>query len=360
MNTFPLVSVIVPVYKVEKYIDRCLSSICGQTYTHLEIICVDDGSPDNSIDILRAYAARDERVHIICRENGGLSAARNSGLEAAKGEWITFVDGDDWIERDTIESCISKISDRVDAVLYSICVDNEMGETDPDQANKEEYYRVKYEGETDFTDDVILSTDVSVCNKLFRASVIRENGLSFPVGRIYEDASFTGRFFLTARGGYFIPERSFYHYTQHVGSIMHMTRQGTPRAIEHLDILTDLYYVLARQHQEKARSNLLAHIADSYIDFAFRFSPPEYRKQVKRKAARIVKKIGVSNYTEFANIRLVSDVGINSLIRLFYRRRVSKVQYGLFGLMIFTTQRKNGFITHRVFGIKVHRKKIST
>lgn len=359
MCTSPLISVIVPVYKVEKYLDRCLGSICGQTYKHLEIICVDDGSPDRSIDILRAYADRDKRIRIIRRENGGLSAARNSGLEVAGGEWIAFVDSDDWIEKDTIETCVSKISDRIDAVVFGVYVDNELGEVDPEQAHKEEYHRVKYEGEREFTDEVILATDVAVWNKLFRGSVIKDNDLKFPVGRLYEDASFTGRFFLIARCGYFVPHRLFYHYTQRANSIMHMTRQGTQRALEHLDVLRDLHSQLKRCHQSKTRTWLLAHLANRYLQFAFLFSPPECRKRAEQKASRIVKEIGVRDYTEFDYINLVSQVSMNPLLHLFYRRKGSKIQYGIFGLMIFTVQRKNGFINYRIFGIKIHRKRIS-
>ena len=95
MCTSPLISVIVPVYKVEKYLDRCLGSICGQTYKHLEIICVDDGPPDHSTKILENFSAQDPRIRIIQQSNQGLAAARNAALSAAKGEWVTFVDSDD-------------------------------------------------------------------------------------------------------------------------------------------------------------------------------------------------------------------------------------------------------------------------
>ena len=98
----PVVSVIVPVYKVESYLRRCLDSIIGQTYTNLEIILVDDGSPDGCPAICDEYAERDKRVVVIHKENGGLSDARNAGLDIAKGEYVAFVDGDDWIERDYV------------------------------------------------------------------------------------------------------------------------------------------------------------------------------------------------------------------------------------------------------------------
>ena len=93
----PLISIIIPVYNVASYLPRCLDSVCKQTYQNLEIILIDDGSTDNGLEICNQYAAKDKRVHIFHQENKGVSAARNLGLKQAGGEWITFVDGDDWI-----------------------------------------------------------------------------------------------------------------------------------------------------------------------------------------------------------------------------------------------------------------------
>ena len=100
------VSIIVPVYKVEDYIRECLDSILAQTYPYFELILVDDGSPDGCGRICDDYAKRDNRIKVVHKVNGGLTSARNAGLEVAKGEWIMHVDGDDWIEPDMIESLI--------------------------------------------------------------------------------------------------------------------------------------------------------------------------------------------------------------------------------------------------------------
>ena len=103
MEAQPLITVIVPVYNVEKYLRRCLDSIIGQTYQNLEILCIDDGSIDNSGVICEQYAARDARIKVIHQENQGLSTARNRGLDAAEGEYIAFVDSDDYILEDMFE-----------------------------------------------------------------------------------------------------------------------------------------------------------------------------------------------------------------------------------------------------------------
>ncbi|MGN1328894.1 MAG: glycosyltransferase family 2 protein [Eubacterium sp.] len=99
----PLISVIVPVFKVEKYLDRCVESIINQTYTNIEIILVDDGSPDNCPAMCDYWAKKDSRIRVIHRNNEGVFCARNTGVEYSKGDYISFVDSDDWIENDTIE-----------------------------------------------------------------------------------------------------------------------------------------------------------------------------------------------------------------------------------------------------------------
>lgn len=99
----PKISIIVPVYNVEKYIRRCLDSIAGQTFTDWECICVDDGTPDASGKICDEYAQKDGRFVVIHKENGGVSSARNVGLDVAKGEYVTFCDSDDWVEKEMLE-----------------------------------------------------------------------------------------------------------------------------------------------------------------------------------------------------------------------------------------------------------------
>lgn len=99
----PEISVIVPVYKVEKYLDRCIESIVNQTYPDLELILVDDGSPDNCPALCDAWAERDERIRVIHKKNGGLSSARNAGMDVMCGKYVCFIDSDDWIELNFLE-----------------------------------------------------------------------------------------------------------------------------------------------------------------------------------------------------------------------------------------------------------------
>ena len=107
----PKISVIVPVYNTEKYLHRCIDSILAQTFTDFELLLIDDGSKDNSGAICDEYAAKDSRVRVFHKENGGVSSARNLGLDNVRGEWVTFVDSDDWVEKEYIELFVKNIDD---------------------------------------------------------------------------------------------------------------------------------------------------------------------------------------------------------------------------------------------------------
>lgn len=107
----PKISVIVPVYNIELYIEKCIESLVSQLYQNIEIILVDDGTKDNSGKICDEYGKKDSRIKIIHKQNGGLSSARNAGLDIAAGDYILFVDGDDWIEEDYVEKCVSKLNE---------------------------------------------------------------------------------------------------------------------------------------------------------------------------------------------------------------------------------------------------------
>lgn len=181
----PLISVIVPVYNVEKYLERCVNSIINQTYQNLEIILVDDGSPDNCGAICDEYAKKDSRIKVIHKENGGLSSARNAGLDIATGEYITFVDSDDYISIDIFDKCfqLSNVQD-FDILIFGMSVlDN----------NSKLLFKDEYENKTysffQTIYDITLPLKTSACNKLFKKSIVAN--FRFPVNIIHgEDLIF--------------------------------------------------------------------------------------------------------------------------------------------------------------------------
>ncbi|MGM9777450.1 MAG: glycosyltransferase family 2 protein [Prevotella sp.] len=166
-----LVSIIVPVYKAEKYIHQCVDSLLAQTYTNIEVILVDDGSPDNCGAICDEYAAKDSRVKLFHQQNGGVSAARNTGLANAFGEWITFVDADDKVTDDYIEKLMSKDGDWVIGgyrdTNHNSChlnEDNYIGKERLIQFFKEHLQNL-------YTNNI--------GGKLYRSSIICKNGIKF-------------------------------------------------------------------------------------------------------------------------------------------------------------------------------------
>ena len=171
----PKISIVVPIYKVEKYIHKCIDSILAQTFTDFELILVDDGSPDNCGKICDEYAMKDSRIKVIHKKNGGLSDARNAGIDTAIGEYIGFVDSDDYIESDMYKD------------LYEVIINNDadISITGIKEVNEEGRVIYKYLPEKiDFSE---LLKQAYACNKLFKRNLFLENNLYFQNNRHYED-----------------------------------------------------------------------------------------------------------------------------------------------------------------------------
>lgn len=208
------ISVIIPVYKVEPYLGKCLDSVVRQTYQNLEIILVDDGSPDHCGDICDEYATRDWRIQVIHQKNRGVSAARNAGLAVATGEWIGWVDSDDWIEADMYEYLLKHAAD-CDADI-AVC-------------SRLEHYRDQcvFRGweqeqvlDTEHALELLLENDVLqnfLWDKLWRRNLFDD--VVFPEGRTFEDIAVMHRLFMRVRRAVCLPEAK-YNYLLHSGSIV--------------------------------------------------------------------------------------------------------------------------------------------
>lgn len=212
----PEISVIVPVYKVEAYLPRCVESLMSQTYKDFEIILVDDGSPDTCPVMCDAYAKKYSNIHALHKENGGLSDARNAGMTAAKGEYVTFVDSDDYVHPAYLEMLMQGIRQGAD---FSVCGFTEVydgnGIEDLDTSRisaacvnaKEGLVEILYQG----------FHDVSAWGILLPASLARK--YPFPKGKLFEDLYTNYKFYLAAETVAFIRVPLYYYY-QRKGSIM--------------------------------------------------------------------------------------------------------------------------------------------
>lgn len=226
-------SVIVPVYKVEQYLDRCVESIVNQTYRHLEIILVDDGSPDRCPELCDQWAKRDTRIKVIHKENGGLSDARNTGIKAAKGEYLAFVDSDDYIDREMYETMLDAI-DRTDVGMaccgrYVVRGNAQIPEC---CAERETIFMA-----VDAIRELLLggAVEEAVWDKVYRAELFE--GLQFPVGEINEDIVIMPALLDRAERVVHVG-KSFYYYWQNGSSITRSAYSLKKRVmLKHLDDL---------------------------------------------------------------------------------------------------------------------------
>lgn len=211
-----LISVIVPVYNVENYLDDCLSSLSSQSYDNIEIILVNDGSTDNSLSICNKWTKSDFRMKLISQENLGLSAARNTGIDAAHGDYICFVDSDDIVHQDylsklyvAIESTVSDIS-IAKFVRFSEKSDINLQQDVPDHWA---LFINSKENRPLFLNREIANTEV--WNKLYRASLIFElPSPVFPVGKIHEDEYFTPKAFRLAEKAVLVDSELYFYRTR--------------------------------------------------------------------------------------------------------------------------------------------------
>ena len=198
----PRVSVVIPVYNAEKYLRGCMDSVLGQTLRELEVICVDDGSTDGSAAILEEYVEKDSRVRVLRQENAGAGAARNLGIGAACGEYVAFIDADDWAE----ESYCGELVQCADEHSADIVVcraqrfDDATGEPLPsDWMLKEQYLPCKAFAPEDIKKYIFQFTYGQVWDKLFRRELLTANGIRFPEIRAAEDTSFAYISLLSAK-----------------------------------------------------------------------------------------------------------------------------------------------------------------
>lgn len=261
MKSEELISVIVPVYKVEKYLDKCIQSIVEQTYQNLEIILVDDGSPDICPGICDEWGMKDSRIKVIHKENGGLSSARNAGMAVAKGEYIGFVDSDDYIENNMYEKLYTIIkTEEADLAICNFDIVTERGELiENGLLIKDEVFSGKVGLEKLMQERGWYY--VTAWNKLYSRKIVEE--MKFPVGKIHEDEFFVHRVFGKCSKIVSISQ-GLYKYVQRQGSIMNATK-----GIKKLDVIEafcDRIMFYKEHNMEEIALNFLPVLKQTYVD----------------------------------------------------------------------------------------------
>ena len=239
----PKVSVIVPVFNSEDLLGNCLESIENQSLKDIEIICVDDGSSDGSFDILKQFASKDSRFKIYQQENSGAGSARNKGIEESCGEYILFVDSDDYIESETCEMLYEQ-ANRLDCDLILF---NSMRHFSNDRnlslihfkKNDEINYQIRVFDYEYFRDRIFDGEYGVIWNKLYKSSFIRDNNITFPKHKIYNDVEFHIKTTLLAKKISYV-DGTFYHYNRSGHASLQTSFVKTSNAMVFFDVLYGL------------------------------------------------------------------------------------------------------------------------
>lgn len=257
--SFPLISVIVPIYKVEEYLLECVKSIVGQTYKNLEIILVDDGSPDRCPEMCDRMASEDSRIKVVHKSNGGLSDARNAGIDIATGEYILFIDSDDyWINDHCVQTLVdyANTHEGIEIIVFgrTIFIGDRMFVKMPPKPEHVDF-KVKQQA----LSALLVESDFigSACQKLIRTSLLKDNKVYFEKGMLSEDLDWTIRLYSVANkyGSVYSP---FYGYRKREGSI---TQSFNPRnASDILRILSKWDNALAKGLEAEPFRGFLAYI----------------------------------------------------------------------------------------------------
>lgn len=342
-----LLSVIVPVYNTEPWLPRCLDSLCGQTYRNLEIICVNDGSTDDSSAILDAYATMDSRIKVIHQKNAGLSAARNAGLKVANGEWITGVDSDDWLELDAYSRVMRLATEDVDMVFFGAQVN---GEVPVDVlVQMAEYCRVKLEGVHELSARVCTEMNVFFWNKLYRRNLIQKYGLCFPDGLRYEDMPFFYSYVGVA-GKVACEPYPAYHYWQRRDSIMAQTACKDFKGADHLRVVDSLYDFYERNGLMNKMRGLYEGVFAGYYDLSLQYTPEEMHPEVHRMAYALAVKSGAIQANRLPQIRRLKGLRMSPMERLFHWYADNRECFGVCGRSICSITYEPEQVVYRLFG----------
>lgn len=322
----PHISVIVPVYNTSPWLRKCLDSICAQSYRNLEILCINDGSTDNSAEILEEYAAKDTRIKVLTQQNAGLSAARNTGLAHATGEWVTGVDSDDYLYPGVYEQAVAYCREGVNVVFFGVQREDECGQVLP----QNNYFNLPTAGEYEMAPQLAAQLNVCFVSKLWRRSMIEEQSLRFPVGLVNEDeamywtaAPYMNRIAVCAAVGY--------AYLQRRGSIMN--EEGLNLLKRRKRLIPILEFV----HKEYEKRGLLQTSNRDYLNLMFvlrcSYTPGEYSSALRQLGREVVEKCGM----KYADYRLENLFDFEKRGVITIHRKEHMKLYKLFGLPIWVT-----------------------
>lgn len=315
----PVISVIVPVYRVEAYLNRCIQSILNQTYKDFELILIDDGSPDNCPTMCDEYAKQDSRIHVIHQENGGLSSARNAGIdwvfENSDSEWITFIDSDDWVHSEYIDYLLTAAIDN--NVIVSSCsflrVDEENSVSAPNILDS-----VIIDPETFFVKN---NTNATIaCGKLYNK--ICFNDIRFPVGKIHEDEFTTYKILFSCKKVAFTIAPLYYYFTNPDGIMSTVTLQS---CLDRSDALFQQYKDLSKVLSKVSTEQLAKSYLNRTFELLYNFkNNTNYNKEFSAHRRNLRKLLKKHKFAFKTNIHLYEQAYPRIILIYWYYKAILK------------------------------------
>ena len=337
MSSIPLISVIIPVYNAEKYLSECLDSILGQSYKNLEIIAINDGSTDASLNILNEYAAKDDRITLISKKNEGVSSARNIGLNKASGKYIAFIDSDDYIKKDCFDIVVKAFDDDIDVVSFLYAQIDQNGKISINSCN--------LLGKQAFFKGIIFKQPWNVWCKVFRLSTIKKYKMSFLENSLYEDLDFISRFYFISKPVTMYLNDCLYFYRKNASSIMEKTRnKKAGMSIQHIFILDNIYTFLNKHSKLEENKEDFMKLCIYCFKSAITYSSAEEKAKCYAEMTSRLISYGL-DYKNYPLLECISQgnysIKLNSDVLISNLRGLEK---------IFCIKKELGYNVLRIFG----------
>lgn len=298
-----LVSVIIPVYNVEQYLEECMDSVLNQTYTNLEIILIDDGSTDTSGILCDKYAEKDSRVRVIHQANGGAGKAKNTGLERMTGSLVVFVDSDDLLPVDSIEYRVAKLEEyQADIVQGCFCEFSERWNQRQDHYSGNVLVKTKM----GYLADYLKNWENAIFwNKIFKCEVLK--GLQFPVGRCIDDEFYTYKAVFQA-DKIILTDYVIYGYRIRSNSAIHNTIHDGKKIYDQIDFMYFRYLDIKKNYPQ-LKKIYLENLVDNYIQFSRKeIFTIEHKAYMKNKLQQIKRDLLFVNYPIHLKYQIVKSV----------------------------------------------------
>ena len=349
--TQPKVSVVIPIWNTEKYLEKCLESLVNQTLKDIEIICVNNGSTDSCPQIIDRFARKDSRIKVVNIEHGCLSSARNAGIDVATAPYLTFVDSDDWVEPQCYEVAVKEFEK--DSEIDLACWGANIVPLDVDKNSdyikgQIGYHKIQLVGKQELNTDIVLKTNVCVWNKMFKTSVIKNNNVKFPVAIELEDNSFFYTYVVNCRYAYYI-NKYFYNYVQRKNSGFEKIKAKQSDVVAaHLKNLEFICLYYENKNILLNKKKFVLFKLERYLRFDYTYTGECNKSKVLTQAIKVAD-ILYPYFSESVLVELLHDSKTKEALAYVFDTPV-----WIFGnkfLGVFYKHKKNQYVLH-ILGIK--------